>query len=145
MLQADEYIPIVLQFSLLDEGSQIGAQLGDLEPGDVLHQVLGMRPNVDLDKLKKSTNHDINPNEFYGRTEMINGRSKLHLQHRGTREWWCYRVCTCEGLTHKSPTKRQMRVNKEGYPLKAPTWCTECPINAMIFVKHHQRTSKWRI
>ena len=107
--------------------------------------VFGMRPNVDLDKLKKSTNHDVNPNEFYGRTEMINGRSKLHLQHRGTREWWCYRVCTCEGLTHKSPTKRQMRVNKEGYPLKAPTWCTECPINAMIFVKHHQRTQEWRV
>ena len=106
--------------------------------------VFGMRPNVDLKKLKNSTNHDININEGYGRTQMVDGRSKLHLSKRGTREWWCYRVCTCKGQ-HKTPRPRQMRVNKEGNPKKTPTWNTCCPLNAMTFLQYHQPdAASWR-
>ena len=106
--------------------------------------IFGMRPNVDLKKLKTSRNHDINLNEGYGRTQMVDGRSKLHLSKRGTREWWCYRVCTCKGR-HKTPRPREMRVNKEGMPKKIPTWNTCCPLNAMTFLQYHQPdAASWR-
>ena len=49
--------------------------------------VFGLRPNVDIAKVKKSRDHFINANERYGYTEMVNGRSKLHKEKRGTRPW----------------------------------------------------------
>ena len=106
--------------------------------------VFGMRPNVDLDKVKKSRDHEIVANEGYGRTKMVNGRSKLHLSKRGTRQWWIYRACTCKDGKHKSPTSRQMRVDKKGNPSKTPKWNTCCPVNAMEFISHHQRGETWR-
>ena len=105
--------------------------------------VFGMRPNVDIKKVKDSRIHEIYGNDGYGRTQMVEGRSKLHLHKRGTRPWWCYRVCTCKNK-HKSPTSRQMRLNVAGNPKSRPTWNTCCPLAAMQFLEHHQGPS-WRI
>jgi hypothetical protein len=101
------------------------------------YHIFGLRPNVDIDKVKNSREHDVVSNEKYARTAMVGGKSKLHLNKRGTREWSVYRVCTCKG-PHKSPTNRQMRCSKTGIPPKKPSWNTCCPINAMLFAKHHQ-------
>ena len=99
--------------------------------------VFGLRPNVDIKKVKNSREHFINANEGYGKTKMVEGRSKLHLNKRGTREWWVYRVCTCKGK-HKGPSERQSRVKKDGNPKSRPTWDTCCPVAAMEFLHHHQ-------
>ena len=99
--------------------------------------VFGFRPNVDIKKVKDSRENDVVSNEGYARTGMLGGRSKLHLNKRGTRDWSVYRACTCKD-THKSPTNREMRCSKTGTPRKNPTWNTCCPINAMLFAKHHQ-------
>ena len=109
--------------------------------------VFGLRPNVDIKKVKDSRTHETVVNERYGKSKMVNGRSKLHLHHRGTRPWWVYRCCTCKNK-HKSPTARQMRLNKDGNPLTRPMWNTCCPIAAMEFLQHHQGAnwkpySKW--
>ena len=98
--------------------------------------VFGLRPNVDVKKVKDSRDHHINGNDGYGKTAMVNGRSKLHLNKAGTRPWWVYRSCTCKGK-HKTPTSRQMRV-KDGNPRIKPTWNTACPVAAMQFLQHHQ-------
>ena len=99
--------------------------------------IFGLRSNVDIKKVKDSKTHDIIANEGYAWTEMVDGRSKLHLSKRGTRPWRCYRVCTCKGI-HRSPTSLQMRVDKAGNPKKTPTWNTSCPIAALEFISHHQ-------
>ena len=100
--------------------------------------IFGLRPNVDIKKVKDSREHYINASEGYGKTKMIDGRSKLHLQHRGTREWWVYRVCTCKKGKHKGPSERQSRLRKDGNPRSRPTWNTCCPVAAMEFLHHHQ-------
>ena len=53
--------------------------------------VFGLRPNVDVKKVKDSRDHFINANEGYGWTEMNGGRSKLHGPKRGTRPWKVYK------------------------------------------------------
>ena len=100
--------------------------------------VFGLRPNVDIDKVKKSEDHDVNPNEGYGWTEMVGGRSKLHKQKRGTRPWKVYRVCTCKG-DHLSPPN-PLRVDAEGNPIENPNWNTVCPVAAMEFLAARQGT-----
>ena len=117
-----------------------GMSLADFEVarlGSWDSHVFGLRPNVDIKKVKDSREHCINASEGYGKTKMIDGRSKLHLQHRGTREWWVYRVCTCKGK-HKGPSERQSRLRKDGNPRSRPTWNTCCPVAAMEFLQHHQ-------
>ena len=106
--------------------------------------VFGLRPNVDIAKVKKSEEHYINENEGYCTTAMVNGRSKLHLCKRGTRPWKVYRVCLCKG-EHRSPSSHEMRVNKEGSPRSNPKWNTCCPLNAMRFIEFHHRTSDYKV
>ena len=73
--------------------------------------VFGLRPNVDIKKVKQSTTHCINVNEGYGWTEMLGGRSKLHLSKRGTRPWKVYRVCFCEKKKH-IPVPKRLKLDK---------------------------------
>ena len=101
-----------------------------------------MRPNVDIKKVKDSREHDINSSEGYGTTQMVNGRSKLHLSKRGTRAWRVYRVCTCKG-NHKVIPARELSLKKDGNPRRKPTWNTVCPVAAMQLIRHHQ-PEEWR-
>ena len=83
--------------------------------------IFGLRPNVDIAKVKKSRDHFINANERYGYTEMVDGRSKLHKQKRGTRPWRVYTVCLCPGGHHQS-IPDNLVLNQKGNPYEAPTW-----------------------
>ena len=106
------------------------------------NHVFGLRPNVDIAKVKKSRDHFINANERYGYTEMVDGRSKLHKQKRGTRSWRVYTVCLCPGGQHQS-IPDNLVINKKGNPEEAPTWTTTCPLAAMEFLQHCQQTEEW--
>ena len=99
-------------------------------------QVFGLRPNVDVKKVKTSSIHDINPNEGHGWTQMVGGRSKLHLQKRGTRPWRVYRVCTCRE-NHVSPPE-DLTLDQNGNPLEEPSWNTVCPLAAMELLQRCQ-------
>ena len=84
---------------------------------------------MDIKKVKDSRAHCINANEGYGYTEMVNGRSKLHLQKRDTRPWRVYRKCLCKGA-HSSPPA-DLQLDSSGNPLDDPNWNTACPVAAM--------------
>ena len=105
--------------------------------------IFGLRPHVDMNKVKKSRNHVIVTADGYGKTEMVDGRSKLHLGKAGSRPWWVYRVCTCENGPHEVVEPGQFLVNKAGQPFEEPTWNTCCPLRAMEFLQFHQETPEW--
>ena len=98
--------------------------------------VFGLRPNVDIKKVKDSISHGINVNEEYGYTDMKGGRSKLHLSKRGTRKWKVYRVCFCKD-EHRGPKEQYLRPDREGN-LPKPDWNTCCPLAAMEFMRKTQ-------
>ena len=96
--------------------------------------VFGLRPNVDIKKVKDSVVHDISANEGYGWTEMVDGRSKLHLQKAGTRPWRVFRVCCCKEGKHSSPPD-DLALGEDGNPVEPPTWNTVCPVACMELLK----------
>ena len=109
--------------------------------------VTGLRPNVDVAKVKNSTIHVINTNELYGYTEMVGGRSKLHGPNRGTRPWRVYRVCFCEKEHFGPPDhtwldKQGNPVDQRGNPV-AVMWNTVCPLACMEFMRN-QQGSDWK-
>ena len=106
--------------------------------------VFGLRPNIDIAKVKKSVTHEVNANEGYGWTEMLGGRSKLHGQK--TRTWRVYRVCVCKG-DHSGPPP-DLKLDTDGNPEVEVNWCTVCPVSAMELLSnlqgHHPRMyAKW--
>ena len=53
---------------------------------------------------------------------------------RGTRPWNCYFVCLCPKGKHVALTENwAWAFDKEGNYRTPPTFCTECPINALQF------------
>ena len=133
-------IPENLRLAYTKQWSEGTVSLADFETGVMCSHdthIFGCRPNVDIKKVKVSTNHFINPNEGYGWTEMVGGRSKLHLSKAGTRKWKVYRVCFCKG-EHQGPPRR-IRLGLDGNLLKGkPTWNTVCPLAAMEFMERKQ-------
>ena len=105
------------------------------------NHIFGLRPNVDIKKVKDSREHFININEGYGYTVMVGGRSKLHGNKRGTRGWRVNRVCFCDG-THVSPPET-IRLDARGNPLDPVTWNTVCPLAIMEFMQNTQGDN-WR-
>ena len=103
--------------------------------------IFGLRPNVDIKKVKDSRSHFINSNEGYGFTDMVGGRSKLHGPKRGTRPWRVYRTCFCKGK-HRSPPE-MIELDGQGNPLRAPKWNTVCPLACMEFMESMQGDN-WR-
>ena len=83
--------------------------------------IYGLRPRVDIMKVKTSITHVINTNEKFGATEMVCGRSKLHGNKRGTRPWNVYRVCFCRGGRH-TPVPKNIRLDNQGNPTGPVTW-----------------------
>ena len=102
--------------------------------------VFGLRPNVDIKKVKDSVTHDINANEGYGWTEMVGGRSKLHGQKAGTRPWRVFRVCCCKDQKHTSPPE-DLVLDQHGNPVEKPNWNTVCPVACMELLKAVQGES----
>jgi len=104
----------------------------------------GLRPNVDIRKVKFAEEHFVNVNEGYGWTEMFEGRAKLPLQKRKTRPWKVFRVCLCPNGKHV-PVPDDIVVDKDGNPFEKPTWHTYCPIAAMEFIRNVQQRDDWQI
>ena len=100
--------------------------------------VFGLRPNVDIWKVKFSDVQVVNANEGYGYTEMIEGRSKLHLQKAGTRSWRVFRVCCCKGDHVSPPEFKDGCMDQDGNPTEEPSWNTCCPVACMEFLKMMQ-------
>ena len=110
--------------------------------------VYGLRPNVDIMKVKTSSIHDINVNERFGATAMDGGRSKLQGNMRGTRPWKVYRVCCCRNGEH-IPVPDQFPLDNNGNPTVPVTWNTVCPLAQMEFLRNQQGEGwmpyrKWR-
>jgi len=105
--------------------------------------IFGLRPKVDLDKVKYSRKHIINVNERYGATAMKGGRSKLQGNKKGTRPWNVHRVCFCKGGRHISPPKR-IRLDNDGNPVGRVTWNTVCPLAMMEFQQNLQDIPGWK-
>ena len=116
------------------EWNLVSFELGVLSSHD--SHIFGLRPNVDIKKVKDSRSHFINKNEKYGYTDMVGGRSKLHAPNRGTRPWRVYRTCFCKG-NHVSPPE-YIPLDGEGNPEEDPTWNTVCPLACMEFMQSMQ-------
>ena len=67
--------------------------------------VLGNRPEVDLNKIKKSVEHHVDNERKICSTKFPGGRSKLVGNKKGMRKWWAHRVCMCPKGQHVSPDK----------------------------------------
>ena len=104
--------------------------------------IFGLRPNVDMKKVKDSRLHEINLEERYGYTEMVDGRSKLHGNKRGTRPWVVNRVCFCGG--QHIPVPEDLLLSKAGNPQGQPAWNTVCPLAIMEFLKIIQGKETWK-
>ena len=104
--------------------------------------IFGLRPKVDMDKVKYSKSHVINTNERYGFTAMKGGRSKLQGNKKGTRAWNVYRVCFCRGGKHVSPPQN-IHLNNNGNPTDRVRWNTCCPLAIMEFM-HNLQGPQWK-
>ena len=105
--------------------------------------VFGLRPRVDMGKVKNSVSHFLNVNERYGYTRMKGGRSKLQGNKKGTRQWFVYRPCLCKGKKHRSPPD-VIQLDREGNPRGRVNWNTVCPLAMMEFIENLQGTPKWK-
>ena len=106
--------------------------------------IYGLRPRVDIMKVKTSITHVINTNEKFGATEMVCGRSKLHGNKRGTRPWNVFRVCFCRGGRH-TPVPKNIRLDNQGNPTGPVMWNTVCPLAIMEFLRNIQDTSTFKL
>ena len=104
--------------------------------------IFGLRPVVDMNKVKISRCHFINVNELYGTTKMIGGKSKLQGNKRGTRPWNVHRVCFCRGGKHTS-VPDDIVLDIQGNPTDPPTWNTVCPLAMMEFLQTTSPVDAW--
>ena len=96
--------------------------------------VLGMRPNVDIDKIKKSKDHDTPWHCGYASTAMVGGRSKLIGLKKGTRPWRGWAICLCEGGIHRR-IPEGLKLDEEGNPEgDEPGFDTCCPLAGMEMI-----------
>ena len=102
--------------------------------------VLGSRPNVDLNKIKKSTVHMEDKVNKIVATKFIGGRSKLTGNKKGHRNWWAYRVCMCPNGQHISPSKGlPFSFDRYGNSSRdLSKFCTCCPVFAFEVLQASQ-------
>ena len=97
--------------------------------------VCGGRSGCDLEKLKKSDDHQVNAAEGWMRTGMKGGRSKLEKK-KGIRAWYTYRVCLCPQGKHKGiPADFFQELPLDHCPTEPIPFCTTCPLNAYQFIR----------
>ena len=123
--------------------------------------VLGNRPEVDLNKIKKSVEHHVDNERKICSTKFPGGRSKLVGNKKGMRKWWAHRVCMCPKGQHVSPDKGlafsfdrwgNTRRDVSKYCLTCPFFCFELlqesqSGNLLLYrnwIKSESRTRKGR-
>ena len=87
--------------------------------------VCGLRPNEDVKRVKKSTEHFLRPEAGYGSTAYVGGRCKnVELV-----PWKLYTVCFCPGGVHVSPDKSDhLKLDNHGNPRVNFKWHSTCPL-----------------
>ena len=91
--------------------------------------VCGARSREDLKRIKFAPRHVLNMRERWQASMFHNGRAKLCGTKKGSRPWWCYRVCLCPGQAHISPPEDfGLYLDKKGNPMIEIRWNTNCPL-----------------
>ena len=108
--------------------------------------VLGSRPNSDLDKIKKSTDHWWDFKNKCWTTSFVAGRSKLALQKSGTRPWRAWRICMCPNEEHIEPPENfEFSFDENGNTnMDISNLCTTCPLFIGQFLKRAQEPLVFR-
>ena len=98
-------------------------------------QVCGARAKVDVEKIKKSREHDYNFKAGWQCTAFKGGRAKLTGMKKGSRPWSVYRICLCEGEKHIRPPKTAWSyIDEHGNPTKDLGFDHRCPLAAVEMV-----------
>ena len=92
--------------------------------------VWGCRSKEDHEKIKKSHTHQHNWTQGWQCTKYHEGRAKLTGMKKGTRPWWCWRVCMCPGNRHvRPPADYHVEIDDNCDPkCKKVAWCSTCPL-----------------
>ena len=109
--------------------------------------VLGNRPKVDLNKIKKSVVHKHDTERHICATKFPGGRSKLAGHKKGTRNWWALRICMCPDGKHVSP-KPGLAFSFDRYGntrMDVSKYCTTCPIFAFEVLELSQPTGQLKL
>ena len=107
--------------------------------------VCGMRPNEDVNRVKKSTHHTFDWTNGWQCTSFVGGRAKLAGRKKGKRPWGLWTVCFCTGNQHQRPPARFCRrINHEGNPVDPDevTWTTTCPLACLELIWQLQETPR---
>ena len=105
--------------------------LGGLVAANDLY-LFGLRSREDVDRVKKSTDHDYNWKQGWQCTSFVGGRAKLCGTKKGTRPWRIWRVCTCRSKKHKRPPANFCeKIDAAGNPTTRVTFYTCCPLAAL--------------
>ena len=101
--------------------------------------VFGLRSREDVDRIKKSTDHQFNWKNGWMCTSFVGGRAKLSGNKRNTRPWKVWRRCHCPGSQHiRPPSNFRTSIDKKGNPMVDIKWCTCCPLAAMELIWQFQ-------
>ena len=94
--------------------------------------VCGMRSREDIDRVKKSRDHQFNWKQGWESTSFVGGRCKLCGNKKNTRPWRVWTVCLCDAKRHvRPPADFYLKIDVEGNPKVAVEWHTTCPLAAL--------------
>jgi len=106
----------------------------------------GCRPRCDLDSLKTSHQHTVNPVQGWASTAYDGGRNKLSGKKSGTRPWSAFFVCMCPGGQHQSvPEDFEYTFDEYGHPQMEITFCTVCPLNCLDIKSRKPVDGHWNV
>ena len=112
--------------------------------------LFGLRSREDVDRVKKSFEHDFDLQQGWLSTGFKGGRAKLCGTKAGTRPWKIWATCFCKFKKHRGPpTGFCYEIQKDGNPLDPAdvTWTTSCPISALQLLwslqEKPRRYGKW--
>ena len=112
--------------------------------------LFGLRSTEDVDRVKKSFQHDYDWQQGWCSTSFQGGRAKLCGVKAGTRPWKIYAVCFCNGKRHQRPPQGfKHEIQKNGNPIDPEdvTWTTHCPLSCLELLWSLQdkprRYGKW--
>ena len=108
-------------------------------------KLCGLRSKEDIDRVKKSVDHDFDWSNGWECTSFLGGRAKLCGTKKGTRPWAIWTVCFCKGKKHTSPPADfGVKIGKDGNPREGEevTWSTNCPLSCLQLLWQLQETPR---
>ena len=111
--------------------------------------LFGLRSTEDVERVKKSYEHNVDYNQGWIATSFVGGRAKLCGVKKGTREWKIWTTCFCNKKHQGPPDGFEHDIMKDGNPYDPSkvTWTTSCPISCLQLLwrlqKQPRRYGKW--